>query len=190
MFRRNLITPGGRIALDDVLLTLGTFQDDPTIEKKNIQRVCYRVMTTICEPSRLRTMQEEMETRIREDMPAAKLSEPLWNDIKNWKQLGAEALTGHVEGRTMEFEFPQDFAESCQLRTMGDLVGDNGRVKLVKSHDSRMPGFTAEEIDNLSKKARGRNNWLADKIDPGFEEHKPSDTAVSGSRKRGRAKGK
>uniref|UniRef100_A0A0D3GW84 rRNA N-glycosidase n=1 Tax=Oryza barthii TaxID=65489 RepID=A0A0D3GW84_9ORYZ len=162
----DLLTPGSLTDLYDMLLTLGKFEDNP-VPSQSFQRACYRVMTTICEPCRLRTMLKEIVNRFRYNLSGYTLSKSLMDDMRSWTQLGAVALDWHNRGDS-SFQLPDWCSKIHNVNNMEELIGKNGMVLLIRADEAKMDGLSEEEIDAISNKAKGRKNGPADRLDIGF----------------------
>lgn len=111
--------------------------------------------------------------RIILDTDPHALPEPLWSSIGFWTRLGRTVLDARLNGclDDLSYKLPdwcpdQELAEGSLLKTLGDLIDQQGELLLINHDRMRIGGITLEELEEMLSRC---NTGPGARKDPGFD---------------------
>jgi hypothetical protein len=122
IFSSEDVLRGGEYSLINMWYALVKFEDNQTITNQFKQAV-YNVMVTYCEPRRLETLKREVDERITNNTPPAKLSNDHRKKIHYYGKFSEEVMSACVKGTiALNQRLPQRYMDVHGFDTM--CMGD------------------------------------------------------------------
>ncbi|TVU37505.1 hypothetical protein EJB05_10821 [Eragrostis curvula] len=150
----NYATLGGPEVFEHMLETFGTFQDGH-VSRSQLLTAAYRVMLMFCEAVRLRSVWKLVTKRLVEETSPCEIPDDMWELVRDWDTLGTPVLQARVQGTlNHNSALPSTIVDyHPKLKTYGDLIGENGELRLINRDEQHM-GYTETELKDMRAQAK------------------------------------